>query len=273
MSARDNPREIERHSKSDDSDDKPMSTDTSDAASSASPTTDSIADELNTILAGDAPLEGLQAEHQGGLDYLVLSARNGAPSVHHVHLGNDPTCTCKDKQINRDDREPCAHIVKAMLADRMSFERSMAQMTLESLQKVNDAVERAETAADALEDARIRQLSNNPDHDESADTPSKTDDGNPVTPSERVDPGEKADELQAAFDDTMSDQMDVQAHDGVVWVQTKRDAKDWVFDSWVRDPDPLEYDPDGEDYEKPGEWWKNYIEPGHVETYIEGVLA
>jgi len=78
-------------------------------------------------------------------DWRVLSFRNNGPTVHKVDP-NEITCTCKDKEYNRDDREVCAHLVKVLMTmDTALDAQDYADAHLTSL------VDRAHRAVEALE--------------------------------------------------------------------------------------------------------------------------
>jgi len=110
-------------------------------------TRDSIATNLNGILAGDKPLNDLVVTQVDIDRFKVLSARNGTVTVHEVTLGDvSPACTCEDMKYNRDQEnfEVCAHVAKAALVADSTWDpdRSTMQASLNVLQSAADATER-----------------------------------------------------------------------------------------------------------------------------------
>lgn len=118
-----------------------------------------IAQELNTIMAGEEPLKNLKVVQVDIDRYQVLSARNGGATMHEVNLGESPpTCSCEDAAYNRDGNEVCAHIAKAALVAESTFDADRAglQATLNVLQQANaatDRVKQLEELVGRLDDA------------------------------------------------------------------------------------------------------------------------
>lgn len=256
-------------------------------------TTYDIREELNTIMAGDAPLQNLRAIQTGPVHYTVLSARNGSPTVHRVDL-QDATCSCEDMTYNNnlqsdsdEGREICAHLAFAMLehpqldaSESVVYEHlgmmDAANSLMRDLQDERDAVEEALVG---LRDAQAGGTSTTTsDTTESAESGDET----PSPPGEAVNAADAADRLQEAFDAAVDD-MQVQHHEGWVWVQTGRDTPDALdapgnpdpFTIFLQEPDQIEYIHDEHDAvgQKPGEWWKNRIAPEAVDEYISEVLS
>jgi hypothetical protein len=113
--------------------------------------------------------------------------------------------------------------------------------------------------------------------DETGSAPSQ--DSSP--PGRDIDVEGAADRLQTAFDEVVND-MNVQAHEGWIWVQTGKDTPETlpgpgnveVFSAFLQNADQVEYVHDEHDdvSMKPGEWWKNRIAPEAVDDYISEVL-
>jgi hypothetical protein len=92
---------------------------------------------------------------------------------------------------------------------------------------------------------------------------------------------EAADTLRDAYDGVVDD-MQVKAHDDMVWVQTGKDTPDTldapgnpaVFDLLLKDAEQVTYVHDDHDLagDRPGQWWKNAIKPSEVDAYISEVL-
>jgi len=253
----------------------------------------SIEDELSTILPGSDPLGGLHVEHEGGLDYTVLSSRNGAPTVHWVTLGPDPTCTCEDYQFNRDNREPCAHIVKAVFADRMDPEQMAMSELISVTATVSQASREAERAARDAQDVSnelernlvelrdIQADTNTPDMttQENSSSQAANQGDSSSSGSENLD--EKREALQTAFDNVVEG-FEVESNEGVLWVNKTPSAPDTlpgpgnvdIFQTFLQNPDQLEYVHDNHDYKgaEPGQYFTNMIRPENVSEYIEEVL-
>jgi hypothetical protein len=90
-------------------------------------------------------IEDLHPRQIDRLEWLVLSERNDNITVQRVDL-EELTCTCKDKAFNRESREPCAHIVQALLSmDTALDAQDYADAHLTSL------VDRAHRAVEEIE--------------------------------------------------------------------------------------------------------------------------
>ena len=248
----------------------------------------SIEKELDTILPGNDPLDNLKAIHEGGLEYSVLSVRNGSPTYHYVKLGSEPSCTCGDYEYNRDEREICAHIAKAILADQMEPDRlavreliNVTATVTEAASKAREAATEARSTARELDTglAKVRDTQAGQAASTASDTTEnqgETDTSGSGSVPEQDQIGDITERLQDAYDNVLDD-MQVQHHNGKVWVQTGKDTPDTlpgpgnveVFDALLKNPDQTVYAPDDD---SPGEWWKNYIEPEYVEEYISEVL-
>lgn len=252
---------------------------------------DGLREELGTVLPGKDPLSNLTVVRTGMTVYTVLSARNGSVTRHKVTL--DPAdCTCGDWEYNLDgdDRDVCAHYAAAVL-DGSDVETSdiaineIASLTKEARELSQDAQAALEGASEANVAAR---------ETEAAAVQEATDEevanAEPDGQAEQEAAGDAAQRLREAYEnvDGLTD-MQVQAHAGHVWVQTGQDTPDEldsgpvtidVWEQFISNPDQVMYiyeSDDGPDHdlfsEKPGEWWKNALEPGDVDQYIEEVLG
>jgi hypothetical protein len=265
---------------------------------------DGIEQELNTILPGENPLDGLHAEHEGGLEYTVISSRNGAPSIHWVELGPKPSCTCSDYKGNKAsgfsgevdaEREPCSHIVKATLADTLSPEELATRELINTTATITNAAGEARQAAREAEDtareldtvlARMRSV----EADTAANTTEPADtttnetgnqQSNQSSHSNEKNAKEAAEKLQKAFDEVI-DGIQVEHNEGVVWVNKTPGAPDQlpgpgnvdVFEAFLQNPEQLEYVYDDHEYAgaKPGDYFSNMIQPEDVDDYIAEVL-
>lgn len=241
-----------------------------------------IGPEINSILPGKNPMKNLKARQTGANHYSVLSARNGSVTVHRVNLA-EPSCTCEDMEYNREDNEVCAHVAKAALVHpqmdateaavvQLNGQLSRIETVLSEVQEIRDQADAAAKEAGAK--ARAKEATE------------ARDDDSPGAPPERdsspsVDPEDAADRLKDAYDDVVDD-MQVTTAAGRVWVQTGKDTPDNLkmpgapetFATLLQQPDQVTYVHDDHRLasEKPGEWWKNAIEPSDVDSYISEVL-
>lgn len=240
-----------------------------------------IGKELDSILPGKDPMKNLKARQTGAYHYSVLSARNGEPTLHRVDL-REPDCTCGDFYYNRDDdeHEICAHIAKAALVHPQldAGEASVMQLNsyLERIARLTEQiVEERDRARTAAKEAGANQRA----VEASVEAAETTQAGGGQTPD--VDPEDAADRLKDAYDEIIDD-MQVKASDGYVWVQTGKDTPDNLkmpgapetFETLIRNPDQIKFVGDYEMLQdiQPGEWWKNAIDPGDVDAYINEVL-
>jgi hypothetical protein len=231
--------------------------------------------------------ENLYPRMTGHVWATVVSTRgDGNPTAYRVNL-QDLTChgpdgdTCPDMKHNVEGAEVCDHIATAIYqAPRQP------QLDALAIDGLVDIMDMAQEAADAAHNtAKVMERAQATAATQAAaETDTETDDRpslEETTPDPDVDPQEAADELQAAYDDVVDD-MQVQAANGLVWVQTGRDTPDTlpgpgnveVFDAFLSGPDAVEYVHDDHSLvdDKPGEWWKNAIKPSDVSGYIEEVL-
>lgn len=241
-----------------------MSNQTSDAADG------SIASELNMILPGESPLDGMTVEKTGPVQFTVLSSRNGNASVHRVNTA-DVSCTCEDMQYNVDgdgDREVCAHMAKVLIGgDRHPDPNELAlsqlyQLLSNTRQLHNDLEEEAEILRDhataAGTDRRAQEAT------ETAETDSSTDD--------KIDPDEKAAALRDAYDGNgieIETSMDVDPAKGEerIWIETQEQVDEPLFNAYLRDPDLVRYDPDVKDG-----YVNNYVRVTEVDDLLQEVF-
>lgn len=254
----------------------------------------SIEKELDTILPGTNPLGNLKAEHEGGLEYSVLSVRDGAPTYYYVTLGSEPDCTCKDYEYNREDSEVCKHICKAILADQMEPDRlavrelinvtaTVSQASAKAREAANEARDTARELDNALVDARDYEAGKAADTTEtsSSDSGGDTSGNSSSSHSDADEAAEAAEKLQSAFDDVFEG-MAVEHNEGMVWVNKTPQAPDTlpgpgnveVFSAMLQEPDQIEYIHDNHDYKgaEPGQYFSNMIRPENVDSYIQEVL-
>ena len=214
--------------------------------------------------------------------YAVLSLRNAGPTAHRVDV-NEMTCTCDDMYYNQEDDGICDHVAVALYQapKRVSISEEVTADLAVMMNRLDEASEDARETADALEAGLIAQRDAEADTATEPDTTASESTQDDSPPGRDVDAGEAADRLKGAFDDVVED-MQVQAHEGWVWVQTGRDTPDELpgpgnvdpFTAFLQGPEQIEYIHDDHEAvgQKPGEWWKNRIAPEAVDDYIAEVL-
>lgn len=228
----------------------------------------------------------LHARQQTIHTWSVLSHRNSGLTAHKVDT-RELTCTCEDMEYNTDGSEVCDHIAAALYQQSANMDVGTAlNFDLhERITEVETAAGRLEQKATTLSSEIAAQNTAEPyPGDESAGAePEEVD----TTPSD--DAQAAADKLKDAFDDAVDD-MRVQASGGAVFFQTGKDTpEDWPYPGGsetfkvLTGPDMVKYVHDGTvewadsphelyDY-KPGEWWKNALDPEDVDDYINQVLS
>jgi len=96
-----------------------------------------------------------------------------------------------------------------------------------------------------------------------------------------VDIAERAETLQDAYDSVI-DGFNVEYSGGWIWVNKSPDAPETLpgpgnvesFDALLKNPEAMEFvpDDDGRNADRPGQYFKNAIEPANVDSYIQEVL-
>lgn len=230
----------------------------------------SIASELNMILPGDSPLDGMTVEKTGPVQYTVLSSRNGSATVHRVNTA-DPSCTCEDfsYNVNGDgNRQVCAHVAKVLIGgERHPDPNELALSQLyQLLDTVRDVQEDLRDEAEILRDhatsagveRRSQEAENNVETNESSST--------------GIDPDAKAEALTDAYAGVgieIETSIDVDSDSGQerIWVETAEQISEGKFSAFLQEPDRLRYDPD----EKDG-YVNNWVKPAEVDELIEEVF-
>jgi hypothetical protein len=241
-------------------------------------------DETDAQAPGEAinGYTGLYPRQVAHHRYVVLSLRNDGVSGHHVALNDDGEfgCTCEDYSYNQEGSEICDHIAVAIYEAPKTVRIADEIVTdlAREFRNIERATAAAEDAADALEGALV----NARDAEASDAVADATDEAQAESPPGRdVDPMDAADRLQDAFDDVVED-MQVQAHEGWVWIKKGYDTPDELpgpgsvdpFVAFLQEPDHVDYVHDDHDLadSKPGEYWSNIIAPEAVDEYISEVL-
>ncbi|MFO7935418.1 MAG: hypothetical protein R6U78_15240, partial [Bacteroidales bacterium] len=178
-------------------------------------------------------------------------------------------------EYNKEGANVCAHIAAAIIAPRISVEQQSAQYLMESASIFNDAVEKARTAANAIEQTRVKQVDHNAGATANSGSSGQSAQATAASGT-TVDPADAAHKLQSAFDNVIED-MRVENSDSFVWVQTGQSTPDTLpgpgnvqpFDAFLRNPDQMMFIPDDANpnqlpdgfsaaaKERPGQWWKN----------------
>lgn len=222
----------------------------------------------------------MSMERTGGCNYSVFSWRNGENTVHRVNTAR-LTCTCQDAAYNKDGQEVCDHVAYAVYnapRDRDIGEEAFGNIVgiLSEMNDYKNALEQRRNHLDHVEGME-------PDTDTSAVTETAQKDADEdETSTAGIDSEAAADRLQEAYDDVVDDMQVQVGPTGALWVQTGMDTPDTLpgpgnvspFDALLKDPEQVEYihDDHAAVNDKPGEWWKNRIEPSDVDAYIEEVL-
>lgn len=219
--------------------------------------------------------DAFNISHCGGGEYRVLSTRNGV-NAYEVKV-YDLQCSCEDMQYNvpdADERNVCAHLVAALEAhpEQLEFSRQMASFAQSYVHIIADLKREIENTRDVARATQSAQEAS----------------GTGVSAEEataKVDAANAAERLQDAFDEHIED-MRVQANAGKVWFQTGPDTPDeWPYPGVektfkaVTGPDCVSFVHDGSaDWadsahgwydDKPGEWFKNALQPGDVDEYLD----
>jgi len=245
-------------------------------------------DDTDTEIVGDAvsPADAitgwgeLQARQQTRFEWSVLSLKPDDDNTAYLVNTRELDCTCKDNEHNRENPEVCKHLAVALwAADRNIDTDELSRWSLQhELANAQEAVEKIQH----LENWAEKVTSDVP-AEEANESVEQTNDA-----ADSQAAAEAADRLQSAFDEVLDD-MQVEHNDGLVWFQTGQDTPDdWPFPGGdqtfkvVTQPDSVMYVHDGSDdwadgphkhYDsKPGQWWKNALDPDDVDDYIAEVL-
>lgn len=223
-------------------------------------------------------MDKMSVAHVGGTQYRVLSWRSGETKAYNVDI-DALTCDCEDMEYNQDGSGVCPHLAYALyMAPRQhSVEDNALWEIVGMVSQLMDALNYpseppATPATEAMSNGTTTEAAT-----ETNDAPTLEE----TKPAPSVDPEAAAEKLQAAYDAVVDD-MQVTTTDRYVWIQTGRDTPDTipgpgnvsVFDAFLKNPDHVEYIFDDHDaaHTKPGEWWRNRINPVAVDSYIEEVL-
>jgi len=229
----------------------------------------------------------LQARQQTRFEWSVLSLKPDDDNTAYLVNTRELDCTCKDNEHNRENPEVCKHLAVALwAADRNIDTDELSRWSLQhELKNAREAAEKVEHLGNYLQ-----TVAGSLDGEAASEAVENGDSSSQSTTSEADSQAaaEAADRLQSAFDEVLDD-MQVEHNDGLVWFQTGQDTPDdWPFPggdetfSVITSPDSVMYVHDGsadwadgphKHYEsKPGEWFKNALDPDDVDAYISEVL-
>jgi len=199
-----------------------------------------IAQELNTVMAGEEPLTNLKVVQAGINVFKVLSARNGGATVWEVNLKGDPSCTCPDMDYNQESGDVCAHVAKAMLVAESTWDAEImtTQASLNVLHEANQATE------------RVRELEELVGRLDEANRKGR-DPGTVATDAESTTaPEDPVADLKDALDNAGIPPEEMQVEDVNDYVAFAADGRlsDDQFSNLVdfTDRDPVEYSPDSD---------------------------
>ncbi len=227
-------------------------------------------------------LTEMSAAPIGHNQYRVLSTRNDSVNHYLVDIA-EGTCSCPSEVFNLKDNEACPHLSKAILVDAQREEEARITTDLSYLNDrakglmydLRDTVDFAKTLAENNAKQYTGE-SSSPDSG-SSDSGSSGDSQKYKGPNAE----DKRAELQAAFDDVVDD-MQTEVSDGLIWIQTGKDTPDTipgpgnvqVFDAFLKNPEQVTFVHDDHHHasKRPGQWWKNVIDPSEVDEYIAEVL-
>lgn len=260
---------------------KRMSSDYNDDDSGSD---ENMAEETQTETDGGSDeLNGLNVYVCGSDEYVVGNPESG--NAYHVDMDNEEhdgtmTCTCPDYRFRaqEDENRACKHI-QAVIAidDDKRFAKNHAdelRLRHEILTDKVDSVTQQLTniSANAHADSGVPSENRSPTDEQYVDAGDAAGNGEEMAAASAQ---EAADKLQEAFNNVVEG-FDVQADDGRVWVNKTPGAPDTLqgpgnvetFQAFLQGPQRMQYDPDG----GPGQFFKNYVEPGDVDAYISEVL-
>lgn len=232
----------------------------------------------------------LYPRQTGYCRYSVLSLANGEPTAYEVNVAH-PDCECGDEQYNNDDGEICKHIAVALYQAPQSIEmeRWVAKQVSDEMRAVQRKVESMEQTATSLESQLAGvDASSSAGTGAQQDSDGQQSDASGQSSDDGPDVQAEADKLQQAFDDVIDD-MEVESNGGLIWFKTGYDTPDeWPFPGGsetfkvTSEPDMVKYvhddSPDWADRphpavdDKPGEYFKNALDPQDVDGYISQVL-
>lgn len=212
-------------------------------------------------------LERMNVYQRNESTYIVGNPESGTAYVVNMcnpdHDGSI-TCKCPDYRFRAEDSEhrACKHIQKVIEVGKSEI--GVAQLAHEGLKQQYDILESkvdsmmqelSAVNADVKADVSASQSGSVPASDAAGD-------GQQM---QEISAEEAAEKLKEAYP---VQGMDVQEHNGQVWVNKTPEAPDYTFSAFLQEPQLMQYDPDN----GPGQYWKNYLEPGDVDEYIAEVL-
>lgn len=247
---------------------------------------DDTNDTMNATDDGvTAPAQAIESYGQmrvrstGFNQYVVLrftEASDLKNRVHEVDLnGDQPTCTCGDHEYRRGETpEVCKHVAYA-LENGASRQADLGELAMHEYVRMMASVEEQLDRLEQSRDVSRAEADAQADGSDGRSSTSAADESVGVTAEEA------AETLREAYEGVIDD-MNVKAHNDMVWVQTGKETPDTldapgnpdVFNVLLKNPAQVEYVHDDHDLdaERPGEWWKNAIQPKDIDAYIQEVL-
>lgn len=246
----DNPKEQERMTKQrDDTDEssESMSTNESDTSGELETMNVRLKDE-NLYQVGN-PAEGTA--------YLV--------NMHNTDHDGTMTCSCPDYRFRAQEGEhrACKHIQRVIQVSpsEITVDRMAYQQLVREYEILSDKID---SVSQDLTRAQSNGVSSSGQSQETGSVPASDAAGDGQQMQE-VSAEEAAEKLREAYP---VEGMDVQVHNGNVWVNKTPSAPEYTFSAFLQEPSLMQYDPDN----GPGQYWKNYLDPSDVEQYISEVL-
>jgi hypothetical protein len=233
----------------------------------------------DTTAGTEWDLSDMSAAHIQGCEYRILSTRNNTVTHYRVNVETGE-CSCPSTVYNLDEHEACPHLTKAltvhtshMSADEWAV-RDLQTITDRANNLMHDLRDTTDWVETVIESAAVPAASDQMRRNGEAPTP----DGDTV---QSVDIAERAETLQDAYDSVI-DGFNVEYSGGWIWVNKSPDAPETLpgpgnvesFDALLKNPEAMEFvpDDDGRDADRPGQYFKNAIEPANVDSYIQEVL-
>jgi len=111
-----------------------------------------IVQNVEELLPGKQPLEGIELAHTGGTTYVALDTRDARLTAYTVDL-NKPTCTCAYFQDETEAERVCPHMAVALMdhPDRMDVETETVSHLFRQVHDLNQSVSALQSVAAELD--------------------------------------------------------------------------------------------------------------------------
>jgi len=208
-------------------------------------------------------------------------------NMHNAEHDGTMTCTCPDYRFRAQEGEhrACKHIQAVirvspseLTTDQLAFKQLVREYEILSDKVESVSQQLSSITSDVHEHAGTESRANYAGQQESVPASDAAGSGEQMAGESAQ---EAADKLQAAYDNVVNG-MDVQASGGQVWVNKTPDAPDTlpgpgnvdVFEAFLSGPSQVQYVHDDHTLagKRPGQWFKNVIDPSDVDQYISEVL-